>query len=205
MTSTAIQRLLIATGNQGKIAELRDLLRPLGLPLITLADLPTIAEPAETGSTFADNAALKAAFYAHASGEWAIADDSGLEIDFLDGAPGIYSARFGGKGLSYKNRMRIVLSDLADVRDEQRTARFVCVITVADPTGGIAISAEGVCEGMIAHEARGSNGFGYDPIFIPAGYEFTFGELTDDQKRSISHRGKASADLIRKMLDFTGV
>ena len=205
MATTALQRLLIATGNQGKVAELRDLLRPLGLPLLALSEISAITEPEETGSTFADNAAIKAMFYARASGEWVIADDSGLEIDFLDGAPGVYSARFGGEGTSYQEKMARVLSKLMEVPDEQRTARFVCVIKVADPTGDIAITAEGVCEGTIAHVARGSNGFGYDPIFIPSGYAFTFGEMSDDEKRSISHRGKASSDLIRKMLDFTGV
>jgi XTP/dITP diphosphohydrolase len=205
MALTHFERLLIATGNKGKIAELRDLLQPLRLPLITLADIPRIAEPEETGTTFDENAAIKAAFYARMSGEWAIADDSGLEIDQLDGAPGVYSARFGGEGSSYQEKMALVLSKLQNARSDQRSARFVCVIKVADPTGRIAISANGVCEGLIANSPRGSNGFGYDPIFIAYGSEMTFGELSDIEKRSISHRGKASADLIRKMLDFTGV
>lgn len=205
MDRTTFKRLLIATGNEGKIAELRDLLRPLGSSLITLSDIPDITGPEETGTTFEDNASIKAISYAIASGEWTIADDSGLEIDFLDGAPGVYSARFGGEDSSYHEKMALVLSKLSDANDNERTARFVCVIKVADPNGNIIISAEGVCGGSLAHSPRGTNGFGYDPIFIPNGYDQTFGELTDAEKRSISHRGKASADLIRKMLDFTGV
>lgn len=199
------ERLLIATGNKGKIAELRDLFGPFGCPLVTLDDFPNIVAPEETGKTFADNAGIKATYYAIASGEWALADDSGLEIDFLDGAPGVYSARFGGEHLSYQEKMALVLSKVSDASDGERTARFVCVIKVADPNGNIVISAEGICKGSLAQTPRGTNGFGYDPIFIPNGSDKTFGELTDDEKRTISHRGKASADLILKMLDFTGV
>lgn len=205
MNSRPFERLLIATGNKGKIAEFTDLLAPLDLPLITLADVSRIHEPQETGATFDENAAIKASAYARAAGEWTIADDSGLEIDFLDGEPGVYSARFGGSGSSYQEKMDLVLQKLQAAKGKERSARFVCVIKVADPMGKIAITAEGVCEGTIATDQRGSNGFGYDPIFIPAGYDMTFGELNDAQKRSISHRAKASADLIRRMLDFTGV
>jgi len=205
MNEPSFERLLIATGNKGKVAELADLLRPVGRPLVTLADFPTIVAPEETGTTFADNAAIKAVYYAQAFGEWVIADDSGLEIDHLDGAPGVYSARFGGTDSSYEEKMALVLSGLNNVDDRSRTARFVCVVKVADSVGNIVIAAGGICEGLIAHAPRGTNGFGYDPIFIPDGFDRTFGELSDEEKRSISHRGKASADLIRKMLDFTGV
>lgn len=205
MGSFPFERLLIATGNKGKIAELRDLLRPLGCPLINLDDLADIPAPEETGATFADNAALKAAYYAQASREWAIADDSGLVIDFLDGAPGVYSARFAGEDSSYPEKMEFVLSRMKGAKDGERSARFGCVIKVADPDGKVLITAEGTCEGSIAQAPRGNDGFGYDPIFIPDGFDRTFGELTDGEKRSISHRGRASSDLIRQMLDFTGV
>lgn len=205
MDRSTLERVLIATSNEGKVAEFRDLLRPLGCPLVALGDLPEIVAPEETGTTFEDNAGIKAAYYAMAFGEWAIADDSGLEIDFLDGAPGVYSARFGGEGSSYQEKMDLVLSKLNTANVSERTARFICVIKVADPAGNMIISAEGVCEGMIAVSPRGGNGFGYDPIFIPNGFDKTFGELSDGEKRTISHRGRASADLIRKMLDFTGV
>jgi XTP/dITP diphosphohydrolase len=117
----------------------------------------------------------------------------------------VYSARFGGDDSSYQEKMDLVLSRLSDARDDQRTARFACVIKVADPEGNVALTAEGICEGTIAHQPRGNNGFGYDPIFIPDGFDLSFGELAAEEKRAISHRGKASADLIRKMLDFTGV
>lgn len=205
MNSAQLERLLIATRNKGKIAEFADLLRPLDVPLATLADFPDLAAPEETGETFAENAAIKAAYYARHSGEWAIADDSGLEIDFLDGAPGVHSARYGGEDWSYQEKMALVLSRLAAAKEHERAARFVCVIRIANPAGNIIITAEGICEGRIAHQPRGGNGFGYDPIFIPDGFDRTFGELSDDEKRAISHRGKASAQLIRKMLDFTGV
>jgi XTP/dITP diphosphohydrolase len=205
MTCLGFESLLIATGNRGKIAELGELLRPLGCDLMTLSDLPEIVAPEETGTTFADNAAIKAAYYAQNSGIWSIADDSGLKIDFLNGAPGVYSARFGGDDSSYQEKMDLVLSRLSDARDDQRPARFVCVIKVADPEGNVALTAEGICEGTIAHRPRGNNGFGYDPIFSPDGFDLSFGELAAEEKRAISHRGKASADLIRKMLDFTGV
>lgn len=205
MTSRPFKRLLIATGNKGKIAEFGDLFRPLGCPLITLADPPDIPTPAETGNSFADNAGIKASYYAQATGEWSIADDSGLEIDFLDGAPGVHSARFGGDSLSYERKMRLVLEEMNDAPDGARRARFACVIKGSDPNGNIFVTAEGICEGSIAHAPRGTGGFGYDPIFIPDGFDRTFGELSGKEKRAISHRGKASADLIRKMLDFTGV
>lgn len=201
----APQRVLIATGNQGKIREFGFLLSPLNIALATLTDFPTIDEPEETGSTFAANAELKASYYAAQTGEWSIADDSGLEIDFLDGRPGVLSARYGGVETSYQEKMQLVLNELRNATKDERGAQFVSVIALADPSGEVRIIAEGICRGVIANGPRGTGGFGYDPLFIPDGFDRTFGEMTDEEKRSLSHRGKASLQFIRKMTDFTGV
>jgi XTP/dITP diphosphohydrolase len=132
-----------------------------------------------------------------------LADDSGLEITALGGSPGVHSARFGGEGSSYEEKIRMIL-DLLD-GEEDRTARFACLIAVARPDGTIVATASGECRGEIARAPNGSNGFGYDPVFIPDGFDRTFGEMSDDEKRTLSHRARASEQIIRKMLDFIGV
>ena len=199
------QRLILATGNSGKLREFKDLLAPLESPLHSLGEFGSISEPDETGTTFAENAAIKASSYALQTGEWVIADDSGLEIDHLLGAPGVHSARFGGAASGYDEKMGLILKQLNNVGVTNRGARFVSVIVLAKPTGEIAIMADGTCSGVIATEPRGMGGFGYDPIFIPDGFDRTFGEMFDDEKRLLSHRGKASKAFIRQMLDFTGL
>ena len=199
------RRLLIATTNPGKLREFNDLLAPLRLPLLSLTDAADISEPEETGSTFLENAKIKASSYARQTGEWVIADDSGLEIDHLGGAPGVHSARFAGASSSYEEKMRSVLQQLDGIDPKNRGARFVSVIALADPGGKIAFTVEGACEGSISFEPRGSNGFGYDPIFIPCDFDRSFGEMSDEEKRALSHRGKASQALIRQMLDFMGL
>ena len=199
------QRLIIATGNSGKLREFKDLLAPLDIPLLSLGEIGSISEPDETGATFAENAAIKASSYALQTGEWVIADDSGLEIDHLHGAPGVHSARFGGAASGYDEKMRLILKQLNNVGVTNRGARFVSVVALAKPTGEIAIMADGTCPGVIGTAPRGTNGFGYDPIFIPDGFDRTFGEMSDDEKRVLSHRGKASKAFIRQMLDFTGL
>ena len=198
-------RLIIATGNSGKLREFKDLLAPLDIHLLSLGEIGSISEPDETGATFAENAAIKASSYALQTGEWVLADDSGLEIDHLHGAPGIHSARFGGAASDYDEMMRLILKQLNNVGVTNRGARFVSVVALAKPTGEIAIIADGTCPGAIGFEPRGTNGFGYDPIFIPDGFDRTFGEMSDDEKRVLSHRGKASKAFIRQMLDFTGL
>jgi len=197
--------VLLASGNKGKLREFETLFRPLGIVLVTLSEFPSIPEPDETGATFTENAMLKASYYAMQTGQWSIADDSGLEIDGLGGRPGVLSARFGGIGTSYADKMEFVLRELNERKKDQRGAQFVSVIALADPSGEIRFTAEGVCRGTIAERPRGTKGFGYDPIFIPTGFDRTFGELSNDEKLSLSHRGKASIEFIRKMSDFTGV
>ena len=198
-----ITRLIIATTNMGKLREYEEMLRGLDLQLEGLGAFDGLSEPVEDGDSFRANAEIKAREYALQIGEWVLADDSGLEVSGMDGAPGVNSARFGGLDANYAQKMNLILDSLANAED--RSARFVCVITIARPDGSIAAAAEGEVRGVIADAPRGSNGFGYDPIFIPEGHTRTFGELTDAEKHSLSHRGRAANEIIRKMLDFIGV
>jgi len=183
--------LLVATHNAGKLSEIRTLLKDLPLELQSLADWPGVAEVEETGHSFAENAALKAASYAQRTGEWTLCDDSGLEVLALDGAPGLFSARYAGEGASDAERIERLLSELAQTRDRERSARFVCVTAVSTPAGEVINLSEGECRGRIAHAPRGSHGFGYDPVFVPAGFEQTFGELPSEIKHQLSHRARA--------------
>src|SRR5947209_15921005 len=190
--------LLVATHNAGKVVELARLLSDLPLRLRLLSEVGDIPEAVETGATFAENAALKETHYSARSGLLTLSDDSGLVVDALGGRPGVYSARYAGTEATYDVRMRRLLEELAAAGDGERGARFVCVIAVADPSTGEVNTFEGVCEGSIAREPRGTNGFGYDPLFVPEGHTQTFGELPDEIKRDISHRARALA----KAADF---
>src|SRR5581483_3817874 len=158
-------KLLIATNNPGKVREYRELLGDLGLELVQLQDVGITDDVEETGTTFAENARLKAVTYARQSGLLVLADDSGLEVDALDGEPGVYSKRYAGAGKTDAERNQYLLDKLRGVPAAQRTARFRCAIVIADPQGST-WTTEGTCEGSIAFEPRGTNGFGYDPIFI---------------------------------------
>src|SRR5882757_3323628 len=159
--------LVIATKNLGKVTEISDFLAKTPIKISSLTDFAGIGEMAETGAAFSENAVIKAAGYALQTECYALADDSGLEIEALSGAPGVFSARFGGENTNYREKMNIVLSRLADVPENKRTARFVCVMALSDPAGKILHTAEGICAGSIAFAPRGTGGFGYDPIFIP--------------------------------------
>ncbi|MFH7028111.1 MAG: RdgB/HAM1 family non-canonical purine NTP pyrophosphatase [Heteroscytonema crispum UTEX LB 1556] len=183
--------LVVATGNPGKLREMQAYLADLGWEL-TLK--PEELEIEETGETFADNACLKASQVAKATGNWAIADDSGLAVDALKGSPGVYSARYGNTDSS---RIARVLKELGD--QVNRQAQFVCAVAIARPDGAIALQSEGICRGEILHAPRGNGGFGYDPIFYVQEKQLTFAEMTPDLKRSISHRGKAFAALLPQL------
>ncbi len=183
--------LLLATTNQHKIDEYRAIFSAIPFQLLSLRDVQIEADVEETGSTFAENAELKALTYAKLSGLLSLADDSGLEIDALNGAPGIYSARFAGSNTSYAERFRLILEQLRAIPMEQRTARFRCAITIAEPSGYYR-TVEGKIEGIIAAEPRGENGFGYDPIFYVPELGKTTAELSAEQKNGISHRGRAA-------------
>jgi len=196
-------KLLVATNNAGKIRELTELLANLPVELYGLSHFEGFFEPEETGATFAENARLKANSYAQQTGFWALSDDSGLEVEALGGAPGVYSARYAGAQATDATRTVKLLDELAATDDAARRARFVCAMAIAAPDGQIKYLAEGICEGRIARNPRGSNGFGYDPIFVPEGFEQTFGELSSTVKRQISHRARAIEKIIRFLRDFT--
>ncbi|MBK8466348.1 MAG: RdgB/HAM1 family non-canonical purine NTP pyrophosphatase [Chloracidobacterium sp.] len=190
------RKLLVATNNRGKLGELNGLLAGLPIDLLSLSDIGCTVEIEETGSTFAENAALKAIGYASLSGLMTIADDSGLEIEALDNRPGVLSARYGGAELGFYKKMSMLLGELDKTGDTRRKARFVSSIAIADAAGEIVHSAEGICSGTIAPFPRGTNGFGYDPLFIPDGFDQTFGELSDTVKQKISHRAHAFCQII---------
>jgi XTP/dITP diphosphohydrolase len=184
----AIRKLVVATGNPGKLKEMQAYLVDLN---IELSLKPKGLEVDETGTTFIENARLKASQVAQALGEWAIADDSGLEIDALNGAPGLYSARYAPSDDACIDR---VLRELQTA--ERRTAQFVCAVAIARPDGAIALEREGICKGEILHERRGTGGFGYDPIFYVPDCQMTFSEMDAATKHDISHRGQAFHQLL---------
>jgi XTP/dITP diphosphohydrolase len=194
-----MRTLLIATTNHHKLAEFRAILRDLSYELLSLNDVPLTMDVEETGSTFRENAEIKALAYARATGLLTLADDSGLEIDALDGAPGVYSARFAGVNTSYEERFRLIFEKLRGLPSSRRTARFRCVITIAEPSG-IHQSVDGVIEGVITEEARGTHGFGYDPIFLVPSLGKTTAELLPEHKNQISHRAQA-VRLARALLE----
>ncbi len=183
-------RLLLATNNLGKAAEFRQLLEGCGWEIVTPAEIGLNVQAEETGQTYQENARMKAAQYAQASGLVALADDSGLEVDFLGGRPGLLSARYAGPDRTDGERVQALLEELAGVPDEQRTARFRCVVAIADPAGRAEV-VEGTVEGRIAHEPRGDNGFGYDPVFLLHDRGVTTAELPPGEKNEVSHRGAA--------------
>lgn len=191
MKETLPKELVIATRNRGKLIEVRQLLSDIPLILRSLWDFPHAAEVEETGTTFSHNASIKASAYALQTGAWTLSDDSGLEVDALGGAPGVYSARYAGEGATDLERIELLLSELARTGDHRRRARFVCAVSLADPAGRIINVSIGACEGRIAQSPRGGRGFGYDPVFIPEGFHETFGELSPEVKQNISHRARA--------------
>jgi XTP/dITP diphosphohydrolase len=193
--------LLIATTNPGKLAELKGLLAELPFEFQSLDALSSYEDVEEVGTTFSENAVLKASQYAKQAGLPTLADDSGLEVAALGNAPGVLSARYGGVDLSFADKIDILLKELSGRVDEERRARFVCSVAIADSHGNITHLAEGVCKGTIAHQPRGNHGFGYDPIFIPDGFDQTFGELSGDIKQKISHRASAFSRIIPFLRD----
>lgn len=189
-------KLLVATHNKGKLAEYRRLLEDIPFEWLTLSDVGIDAEVDETGTTFEQNAELKAAQYSQMTGLLTLADDSGLEVDAIEGRPGVYSARYGGPGLDDAGRRHYLLKELEGVPFEQRTARFICVIALYVPQMRVARFVDGICEGYVTLEEHDAGrGFGYDAIFQPEGYQQTFGELGDDIKHTISHRALAASKL----------
>ncbi len=195
-------KLLIATQNPHKVREIREMLEPLGYRVSSLSDLGSFVEPDEDGMTFADNARLKARAYARMTGVDCLADDSGLVVDALGGAPGVLSARYAGTGSSREERDAAnnekLLRELAEVVAEERGARFVCAMCLCRPDGSVVFETEGCFEGQIAFEPKGDNGFGYDPLLLLPELGLTSAQLSSEQKHARSHRGQA----LRRMVQY---
>lgn len=184
------RKLLLATRNPHKKKELQRILGDLSIEILTLEEVKDLPEVEENGKTFAENALKKAVAGASASGLICLADDSGLEVDALDGKPGVYSARFAGEYADDQQNNEKLLQMMQGIEEKKRTARFVCAIAVSDPQGRAKV-VKGVCEGKIAFAPVGQGGFGYDPLFIPDGFFESFAELSAEEKNRISHRGMA--------------
>jgi XTP/dITP diphosphohydrolase len=195
--------LLLATQNEGKLKELSDLLANLPLDLFSLADFPNIEAVPETGESFTENASLKAVGYALQTEMLTLADDSGLEVDALGGAPGIFSARYAGEDATDADRTNRLLEELSDTPAGKRSARFVSAVAIASGKGQVLNVSLGVCEGRIDFVPSGLRGFGYDPVFIPHGYDKSFGELESATKDQISHRARALSDAREFLLTLT--
>jgi XTP/dITP diphosphohydrolase len=198
-----MKRLVVATHNVKKGVEMATILRERfpSLEVLTLADYTGAPEPEETGTTYAENAIIKAESALKVTGEWCVSDDAGLEIDFFDGAPGLYSKRFCGEETPFPEKMRFVLDNMAEVPDERRGARFRCLVALCGPNVKTELF-EGVCEGRIGREQKGSFGFGYDPIFYVPERGCMMAELAPAEKHKISHRGRCLAKFADYLADF---
>lgn len=185
-----MKKIIFATSNQNKVREVNMIMKDFDVELCTMKEAGIDVDIVEDGTTFEENAIIKAKTIMEMTGEIALADDSRTEVDYLDGAPGIYSARFLGEDTSYDVKNNYIIDKLKDVKGKERSARFVCAIAVAFPDGEV-LTCRGTIEGLIAYEQKGKNGFGYDPIVYVPEYEMTTGEMAPELKNSISHRGKA--------------
>lgn len=194
-----MKRIIFATTNEGKMKEIRLIMEDSGYEIVSLKEAGISADIIENGTTFEENALIKAETIAKLTGELALADDSGLEVDYLDKAPGIYSARFLGEDTGYDVKNQYILDKLKDVPQSGRSARFVCAIALADGKGNT-WTKRATIEGYIGDEARGENGFGYDPIFMVPEYNKTTAELSIDEKNKISHRAKALKAMKEELL-----
>lgn len=186
-----MRTLLLGTRNRGKLTEITSILHGCGWSFSSLQEFPNVDVADENASTYSENAIAKARFYAMATGMCALADDSGLEVAALGGAPGVYSARYAGENASDADRRKLLLAELTKIDAADRRARFVSVVAIAAPDGQVLNISDGICEGLITFAPRGDGGFGYDPLFIPTGYSQTFAELPDSTKNLISHRAVA--------------
>ncbi len=194
--------LVLGTGNRKKGRELAQLLGRVGLEIRTLADYPQAIDVVEDGDTFAANAARKATQQARHLGQWVLADDSGLTVDWLDGAPGVFSSRYSGPAATDEGNNQKLLEALRDVPREERGARFVCHICVADPSGAIRGESEASCRGRILLAPSGSGGFGYDPLFEIVEYHRSFGALSPLVKAHLSHRSRAAARIVPRLIEL---
>lgn len=198
-----IERIIFATGNQGKMKEIREIMANISDKIFSLREAGIEINIDENGTTFEENAIIKARTICELTGQIVMADDSGLEVDYMDKAPGVYSARYLGEDTSYSIKNAAIIKNLENAEGEERSARFVCVIATAFPDGRI-ITARGVIEGLIGYEEKGDNGFGYDPIFYVPEYNMTTAQMNSEQKNKISHRGKALR-LMKEKLKYEGI
>ena len=196
-------RIIFATSNEGKMKEVRMILADLGLEILSMKEAGILADIVEDGKTFEENACIKAGQIQKLAGGIVLADDSGLEVDYLDGAPGIYSARYMGEDTSYDIKNQAIIDKLADAKGEERSARFVCAIAAALPDGRLR-TTRGTIEGQIGYEIVGDGGFGYDPIFYLPERGMTTAQLSPEEKNQISHRGKALGAMKEKLREELG-
>lgn len=192
------KRIIFATGNPGKMKEVREILSDLGMEILSMKEAGIDVDVIEDGTTFEENAIIKAKAIAACTRDIVLADDSGLEVDYLNKEPGVYSARYAGEDTPYSVKNHLIIERLEGVEPEKRTARFVCVIAAVLPDGRVYTVRE-MIEGQIGYEERGGNGFGYDPIFFLPEYGCTTAELSMEEKNKISHRGKALASMKQKL------
>ena len=196
-------QLVLGTGNNKKRAELELLLANYPVQLSSLKDFDAVEEPEETGNTFAANAAIKAEYYAKQFDRWVLAEDSGLCVKALDGAPGVYSARYSGPHATDQSNNELLIENIKDIEPSNRHAWYTCHICIADPNGNIVAESTGQCHGRILCTPRGDGGFGYDPLFELPEYHRTFGELGACVKKVLSHRGRAYRQLMPKLIAIT--
>ncbi len=197
-------RIVLASRNRSKAGEISALLAPHGFEVVPVSEFADLPEVVEDGESFSENAAKKATEVATAIGQWVIGEDSGLCVDALGGAPGIYSARFSGEDATDERNNDKLLKELTGVPGSKRGAGYVCSIALSDPAGSVRVAVEGTCRGRIIEERRGSGGFGYDPLFLISEFHRTFGELSPVVKQRLSHRARAFARFIPSLLALAG-
>ncbi|WP_058486563.1 XTP/dITP diphosphatase [Defluviitalea phaphyphila] len=198
-----MKRIIFATKNKNKIVEINDIMKDLDIEIVSMEEAGIDVDIIEDGNTFEENAIIKVKSVMKFTSDIVMADDSGLEIDYLNGAPGVYSARFEGENTPYDIKNKKILNMLEGVEEEKRTARFVCIIAAGFKDGSI-ITTKGTIEGMIGYEIKGKNGFGYDPIFYVPEYKMTTAQMPKDLKNRISHRGKALKEMKYKLMERLG-
>ena len=196
-----MEKIVFATANEGKVKEIKEILKDFPIEVVSMKEMGITADIEENGSTFEENSLIKARTLVKLTGLPALADDSGLEVDYLNGEPGIYSARYLGRDTDFDYKNNYIINKLSDAKDKERSARFVCVISLVLPDGREFVE-RGVVEGLIGYEQKGENGFGYDPIFYLPEYGKTSAELSPDEKNKISHRGKALSAMKKLIMDL---
>ena len=196
-----MDKIVFATANEGKVKEIKEILKDFPIEVVSMKEMGITADIEEDGTTFEENSLIKARALSKLTGLPALADDSGLEVDYLNGEPGIYSARYLGRDTDYDYKNNYIINKLSEAQDKERSARFVCVISLVLPDGREFVE-RGVVEGLIGYEQKGENGFGYDPIFYLPEYSKTSAELSPEEKNKISHRGKALSAMKKLIMDL---